>query len=530
MKLSDLLTFNPIIVQCHDNPDADAIASGYALYYYFRKMGKDVRFIYSGRGEVSKSNLVMMIEYLEIADVLEYIPNLSAFLCKLDEKMQVTEFPGLLISVDCQYGAGNVTRFPAQYVAIIDHHQKEITDVELSEIVPELGSCSTLVWKLLRDEKVKFEDSKLTTALYFGLYTDTNSMSEVFNPFDKDMRDLIPYEKSVIHLLRNSNFSLNEFEIAGSAMNKCRYNTEYRFAHIQAEQCDPNILGVISDFLLQVAEVEICIVYNEWSSGYKFSARSCVKEVHADDMAAFIAEGMGSGGGHLEKAGGFIKKSVFEEQYPGMTFGGFLNKRMDQYFNTCTVIYAKDYDISLDGMKEYVKKSVPRGFVKAGDVLPIGTPITVRTLEGDADMIVDEDTIIMIGIKGEVYPTTYDKFMNSYEVLDANYLDYELMRKPVYLPTIHNRLDGSVIELSEYAKICIADGGTRIYAKPSDKRLKIFTRWNEDCYYAGKIGDYIVVRCDDMKDIYIVEKDIFAETYEEINSSMRDLSCRRPCH
>ena len=28
MKLRDLLVFNNITIQCHDNPDADAIASG----------------------------------------------------------------------------------------------------------------------------------------------------------------------------------------------------------------------------------------------------------------------------------------------------------------------------------------------------------------------------------------------------------------------------------------------------------------------------------------------------------------------
>ena len=60
---------------------------------------------------------------------------------------------------------------------------------------------------MLRDEQIELKNIRLTTALYFGLYTDTNSMSEVFNPYDRDMRDLIPYEKSVIHLLKNSNFA-----------------------------------------------------------------------------------------------------------------------------------------------------------------------------------------------------------------------------------------------------------------------------------------------------------------------------------
>lgn len=506
MKLSELLIFNPIIVQCHDNPDADAIASGYALYSYFKEKGKDVRFIYSGRGRVTKTNLKMLIKYLEIEETMEYIPDVDAF---------GEEFPGLLVTTDCQYGAGNVTKFPAKYVAIIDHHQEEIKDVELSEIVSEMGSCSTLIWKLMKDEQIELTNIKLCTALYFGLYTDTNSMSEVFNPFDKDMRDLIPYERSVISTLKNSNFSLSEFEIAGNAMNRCKYDARCGFAYIQAEQCDPNILGLISDFLLQVAEVEICLVYNEWPTGYKFSARSCVKEVHADDMAAYLTEGIGSGGGHLEKAGGFIQRSAYEEQYGDMKLNDYFSMRMHQYFDTCVVIYAREYEINTEGMKEYVKKSVPRGYVIAKDVLPVGTPVTVRTLEGDADMTIDEDTVIMIGIKGEVYPTTYDKFKKSYEVTDQKYADYERINKPVYLPTVHNRLDGSVIELAEYAHVCISDGGTHIFAKPSDKRLKIFTQWNEDNYYAGNVGDYLSVRCDDMHDIYIVEKSIFSETYEE---------------
>lgn len=40
MKLSDLLQFDNIIVQCHDNPDADALASGFGVYEYLRMNGK----------------------------------------------------------------------------------------------------------------------------------------------------------------------------------------------------------------------------------------------------------------------------------------------------------------------------------------------------------------------------------------------------------------------------------------------------------------------------------------------------------
>ena len=40
MRLRELLGYDDIVVQCHDNPDADAIASGYAVYRYFAEQGK----------------------------------------------------------------------------------------------------------------------------------------------------------------------------------------------------------------------------------------------------------------------------------------------------------------------------------------------------------------------------------------------------------------------------------------------------------------------------------------------------------
>ena len=51
-----MAAYNPITIQCHDNPDADAIASGYGLYMYYQSLGKDVRLIYSGKNTIKKSS------------------------------------------------------------------------------------------------------------------------------------------------------------------------------------------------------------------------------------------------------------------------------------------------------------------------------------------------------------------------------------------------------------------------------------------------------------------------------------------
>ena len=71
MKLSDLEIYDKITIQCHDNPDADTLASGYGLYCYFRSRKKDVRLVYSGRNMIQKSNLRLMTEKLKLP--VEYV-------------------------------------------------------------------------------------------------------------------------------------------------------------------------------------------------------------------------------------------------------------------------------------------------------------------------------------------------------------------------------------------------------------------------------------------------------------------------
>lgn len=53
-------------------------------------------------------------------------------------------------------------------------------------------------------------------------------------------------------------------------------------------------------------------------------------------------------------------------------------------------------------------------------------------------------------------------------------------------------------------------------AKQIDHRLKIFTEWDEEKYLLGRPGDYMVVRKDDLKDVYIIDKDIFHRTYTRV--------------
>jgi len=507
MKLKDLEQYNKITIQCHDNPDPDTIASGFGLYMYFKDKGKEVRLIYSGRNKITKSNLKLMIDELKIP--LEYVKNKDG-----DVKVE-----GLLVTVDCQYGAGNVTKIDADDVAIIDHHQIEIDNVEKSLIMPRLGSCSTLIWKLLKDEDYGVtEESGLGSALYYGLFTDTNQFTEIENPLDKDMKDEIEYDKSLITLLRNSNLTIRELEIAGVAMLRYSFNEEYEFAVIKAQECDPNILGLISDFLLQVDKIKTCVVFNETIGGFKLSVRSCIKEVDASELAGFLTEGIGSGGGHRDKAGGFISAGLFEKKYKGLHSEGYFNNRMMEYFDSYDLIYAKDFEINIDEYELYEKNNLPIGYVNAWEVLPVGTPVTIRTLEGDIDLVIEEDLVIMIGISGEVYPNRKEKFDRSYMKMEGEY-SYSKCTNKEYTPTIKMSSSGKSLSLVKYAKLCKPSGVVRIYVKQLEKTVKVFTEWDKDKYFLGKKGDMLAVREDDFHDVYIIEQSIFQKTYSKVEES-----------
>ena len=74
MKLSSLDKYQEIVIQMHDNPDADAIGSGYSLYKYFESKGKKY-VLFMGKFKITKSNIVLLMEELKLP--VEYVTSLD---------------------------------------------------------------------------------------------------------------------------------------------------------------------------------------------------------------------------------------------------------------------------------------------------------------------------------------------------------------------------------------------------------------------------------------------------------------------
>ena len=493
MKLQDLLVYNDILIQCHDYPDPDSIASGFGIYCFMKSHGKKVRLIYSGIHDIRKPNLLIMIERLGIP--IEY--------------MREPEYePELLITADCVHGERNVTDFKAGTYAAIDHHVSSRNSSELYEIRPDYASCSSIIAVMLRESGFDYNSNPdLATALYYGLYTDANSMSEVNHPADRDLRDFAKIEKELIPLLTNSVLSLREIQIAGEALNSINNDREHHFAVTCAAKCDPNILGYVNDLIIQVDTINVSVVCCFVSGGIRISVRSCINDINAVELTRFITDGIGSGGGHRQKAGGFISLDKMPDVDPD-TIVDFLIKRVTMYYENFDIIRAEEYTVDPDSMKIFVKKPQIMGFVTSESIFGYGVSFRVRSVEADFKVRGSDDLIIKTDSRGSAYLIDSAKFDSTYEVTEGVFD----VRADYHPHAICFDREPRKLKFS----CCMSRGGAKVYARRLERNTKLYTIWDSKNYISGMIGDYLVVRMDDQRDVYIIDKERFHEIYKEL--------------
>lgn len=314
--LQQFLNKKRICIQCHNNPDSDTLASAYGMYCFFTDKGIKTEIIYSGPKEIEKYNLHYMIKNCGIP-------------IRYTKELPETE---LLLIVDGQYGQGNVEKFNAPEIAVIDHHICVMEENERTLIAPSYQSCSTIIWELLEEEgyPVK-ENEKLCVALLFGLFIDTASFYDLYGDRDIKMRLALNGEYPLFDRLIKSCMTVAELMVASDAMYNHYFEYSKKFAVISALKCDQSILGTIGDFVIQVDVILVTFAYTNINGGYQISIRSCDNNILANDLAAFLCEGIGSGGGHAQKAGGRISIEKYEDKYGKEDFFEFVIRKLNEY-------------------------------------------------------------------------------------------------------------------------------------------------------------------------------------------------------
>ena len=512
MTLEDFLRYEDIVIQCHDDPDADAIASGYALLKYLQSRGKSPRLVYSGGRKVTKNNLLLMTEKLSIP--LEYV-------------RRTEDEAELLITVDCRAGQRNVSPLPHRTLAVIDHHELDMGEVlpELCKVRTDCSACVTVIWLMLKKAGFPIEDRLLSTALYYGLYMDTQKFKGA-EKLDREMLDALRFDWDIVLLLQSADLALNDFRIAGSAFMNLRYHPEYHFALAPVNTSEPYMLGIVSDMMMDVHELSVCVAYCllERERCIKVSVRCCRRRDRADELVHWLVRDMGDdGGGDRTKAAGRLPLALLEKNCPDgnllYTAGELIFQRLTDYFRTPLkrlAPRAEEYEPSRaeEFCKEkaalYHKKKALAGYVRAMDLFSEGTEILLRTPEGDIIQKAAPELYILIDAKHETAPITEEELRQNYELTEEELpVDKELL----WQPKVYHAGKKEAVDLASHAKTCVAKDAPRVWAAPLNCRLEVLV-WGD--WRLGEMGDWLVCQEDDHQNAYIIPRSAFEQSYERV--------------
>ena len=314
--LQKLLNHKKICIQCHNNPDPDTVASALGIQKFLTQNKIQSRIVYAGPQEIIKANLKILIKECGI---------------KI-EKVESIGDDEFLVLVDGQKGQGNVFDFGREECIIIDHHIRIVEENENYLVKSQYQSCSTIIYELLLEEgyPVK-EDEALSVAMLYGLCTDTSSFLDLFYEQDAIMKKELLRDQPLFDRLVKSNMSFAELMIAADAMHNHYFDIDRRTAIVEVLKCDQAVLGIIGDFMIQVDSVLLSIVYTEAGDGYQLSLRTCHESLHANEIARYLCDGIGSGGGHDKKAGGRVLKGKMEEICGTQDIFLLVNQRLVEY-------------------------------------------------------------------------------------------------------------------------------------------------------------------------------------------------------
>ena len=290
-----------LYIQMHRPPDPDCLASAAVLSDMLAGEGLEPVIVYTG--------LIRKPETMELID------NLGINLVRLDmESHRGLVKPGdQIIAVDCQKENSNIAHLPGDYIACIDHHPELAAKEYLySDIRPEFGSCSSMIYEYARDYGYAVNPGQAALMIY-GIRIDTDDLNRKKYMADIDIFCEL-YKLANLEILSNiGRNSIRPEDISTTIMAYAnltiKNNVAYSFA---GDDKAKETLAELADKLISLADVAFVIVYSKCFNGYNFSVRSQVETMPAGKIVQnAFSKVNGDGGGHMAMAGGLIPKVTF---------------------------------------------------------------------------------------------------------------------------------------------------------------------------------------------------------------------------
>lgn len=288
--------YDRVLVVMHDNPDPDAIASGWGLEVLVReRLRKPVQVI--GGGAIVRAENRHMVELLR--PPIQLVDDAT-----IDARTAT-------ILVDCGVEATNhlLTRQGLKPVGIIDHHQSndmKSLETRFTDIRVDVAASATITASYLREQGID-PGPKLATAMLYAVRTETCGYETYYSPLDRSILTWLTEfgEPEVLAEIANAPLTRDYFADLLLAL-------QSTFLYDGVAVCflpragGAEIVGEVADMLVRCYEIRSVLCAAIIGNDLLISARTQRESDSAVLLLQKTLDGLGGAGGHLHRAGGKI--------------------------------------------------------------------------------------------------------------------------------------------------------------------------------------------------------------------------------
>ncbi|WP_164103235.1 DHH family phosphoesterase [Candidatus Laterigemmans baculatus] len=327
--LTVLEPFCGAVVVMHDNPDPDAIASGWAIKYLLEnRTNKPVRLI--GGGAIVRAENRQMVKLL--SPPIELLDEL-----RTDERTAA-------ILVDCGLEATNHLLGSAAIrpVAVIDHHapleghppahRSRRTKGRRGEqghrgeqgqpprvffdVRPHVAASATIAATYLREQGLE-PPSDLATALLYAIRTETRGSEWGYSRID---RAVLPWltrlgDPSVLAEIEEAPLTRGYFSDLVLGLQNTFVYGDAAFCMLPHAE-GPETVGELGDLLIRCEGIQRVLCGAVFNADVLLSARTARDAGNATLLLQETIRGLGHGGGHLHRAGGKLAATAAGHRVP----------------------------------------------------------------------------------------------------------------------------------------------------------------------------------------------------------------------
>lgn len=289
----------PVLILTHDNPDPDALASGKVLATLLEQAwGIRSRLMYCG--VVSRAENQAMLKLVtpgwEAVDTLDGLDDTGRY--------------SAVALVDSQPGAGN-NSLPSGVIPgiVIDHHNPpapELSNVRFVDVRTHVGATVSLVYQYLEAAGLE-PDEQLATAIFYGIQTDTRSLTRSSSPVDQRIyfQMLERIDRDLLVQVEQAGLPREYFQAFVRGLQAARVIGGVVVSYLGSIH-RPDFAAELADILvrLQDARAVLCMGYH--NSTLYLSMRISDPALDAGSLIQQVMVEGGHAGGHGMIAGGRV--------------------------------------------------------------------------------------------------------------------------------------------------------------------------------------------------------------------------------